>query len=356
MFGALFPHERFVRALLSFAKQEHGEELRGRHVTGDRGTVQTVGLPAFATRAACAAPGRDAANNRESPVVADPGGCHIPDPQRYGPATLVQAGGQNLLFDAGRGVTTRLYQLHIPLREVNPVFITHYHSDHINGLPDLWLSGWLGAPWAKRIIPMQVIGPKGLRELTDNLAKAYAADIRIRMADEHYPLSDVTFQPEEFDKNGIIFEKEGVKVTAFEVDHGDVIKPPYGYRVDYNGHSVLISGDTRPTENVVKYGTNVDLLIHEVCAARPEITDPQAKAVMAHHTSPQQAGTVFARANPKMAAFTHVVMISRPKVPAPSIDEVVSQARQSYAGPLVAGTDLMGFEIGANGVVVTRDH
>jgi ribonuclease Z len=284
-------------------------------------------------------------------------GSPIPDPQRFGPATLVQAGGQNLLFDAGRGVTTRLYQLKIPFREVTPVFITHYHSDHINGLPDLWLSGWLGGPWAKRTTPMRVIGPKGLRELTDNLTKAYAADIRIRMADEHYPLSGVTFEPEEFERNGVVYEKDGVKVTAFEVDHGDVIKPAYGYRVDYKGHSVLISGDTRPTENVVKYGMGVDLLIHEVCAARPEITDAQAKAVMAHHSSPQQAGTVFARAKPKMAAFTHIVLISRLNVPAPSVDEIVSQARQTYDGPLVAGTDLMSFEIDAHGVVVAdRDH
>lgn len=213
--------------------------------------------------------------------------------------------------------------------------------------------GWLGGPWAKRTSPMRIVGPKGLRELTDNLAKAYAADIRIRMADEHYPLSGVTFEAEEFGKDGVVYEKSGVKVTAFEVDHGDAIKPAYGYRVDYNGHSVLISGDTRVTENVVKYGSGVDLLIHEVCAARPEITDTQAKAVMAHHTSPQEAGTIFARAKPKMAAFTHIVLISRPGVPAPSSDDVISQARQSYDGPLVAGLDLMTFEIDDHGVVVS---
>jgi ribonuclease Z len=118
-------------------------------------------------------------------------GSPIPDPQRNGPATLVQAGGQNLLFDAGREVTTRLYQLKLPMRDVNSVFITHYHSDHVNGLPDLWLTGWLGAPWAKRTSPTRIIGPTGLKELTDNLTKAYAADIRIRMADEDYPAAGV---------------------------------------------------------------------------------------------------------------------------------------------------------------------
>jgi len=281
-------------------------------------------------------------------------GSPIPEPQRAGPATLVQAADQNLLFDAGRGVTTRLYQLKLSFRKVTPVFITHYHSDHINGLPDLWLSGWLGGLWARRTSPMQIIGPTGLRELTDNLSKAYAADIRIRIADEHYPPSGVAFKTEEFDKDGVVYENNGVKVTAFEVNHGEAIKPAYGYRIDYHGHSVVISGDTRMNENVVRYGTGVDLLVHEVCAARPELTDAQAKAVMAHHTSPREAGMVFDRAKPKLAAFTHIVLIGGPNVPAPTLDEVVSQTRQTYSGPLAVGEDLMSFDITDAGVAVSR--
>jgi ribonuclease Z len=281
-------------------------------------------------------------------------GSPIPDPQRAGPATLVQAGGRNLLFDTGRGVTTRLYQLKIPFRDVSPVFITHYHSDHVNGLPDLWLSGWLGGPWARRTSPMHIIGPTGLRELTDNLTKAYAADIRIREADEHYPPSGVAFDIEEFDKDGVVFDDHGLKVTAFEVNHGDAIKPAYGYRVDYGGHAIVISGDTRMNENVVKYGTGVDLLVHEVCAARPEVTDEQVKTVMAHHTSPREAGMVFSGARPKLAAFTHIVLIARPNVPAPTLDEVVSQTRQTYSGPLAVGEDLMSFDITDGGVSVAK--
>ena len=279
-------------------------------------------------------------------------GSPIPEPDRFGPATLVQAGAQNLLFDTGRGLTTRLYQLKVPMHDVTPTFITHYHSDHINGLPDLWLTGWLGAPWAKRTTPMQIIGPVGLLDLTANLTKAYAADIRIRMADEHYPPQGVSFDAHEFSRDGVVFEKDGVKVTAFEVDHGDEIKPAYGYRVDYHDHAVTISGDTRKNENVVRYGTGVDLLIHEVCAARPEVNDAQAKAVMAHHTSPQEAGTVFDRAKPKLAAFTHIVLIARASIAAPKIEDVIAQTRETYAGPLVVGADLMSFSIGKNGVEV----
>ncbi len=281
-------------------------------------------------------------------------GSPIPEPDRSGPATLLQAGGQTLLFDAGRGVTTRLYQLKVPMRDVTPTFITHYHSDHINGLPDLWLTGWLGAPWAKRTMPMQIIGPVGLLDITTNLTKAYAADIRIRITDEHYPPEGVSFDAHEFDKDGVVFEKDGLKVTAFEVDHGDKIKPAYGYRVDYHGHAVTISGDTRKNDNVVRYGAGVDLLIHEVCAARPEVNDAQAQAVMAHHTSPQDAGTVFDRAKPKLAAFTHIVLIARPNIPAPKLEDVIAQTRETYAGPLVVGADLMSFDIGESGIDVRQ--
>jgi ribonuclease Z len=234
------------------------------------------------------------------------------------------------------------------MRDVSPLFITHYHSDHINGFPDLWLTGWLGAPWAKRTTPMHVIGPTGLNDLTTNLEKAYAADIRIRAADEHYPLEGVAFVADEFTHGGVVFEKDGVKVTAFEVDHGDKIKPAYGYRVDFQSHSATISGDTRLNENVIKYGTGVDLLVHEVCGGRPELAnDKQAQTVMAHHTSPQEAGTVFSKAKPKLAVFTHIVIIARPNIPPLTTQELVDQTRETYSGPLQVGEDLMGFDIGS---------
>jgi ribonuclease Z len=104
-----------------------------------------------------------------------------------------------------------------------------------------------------------------------NLERAYAADIRIRTADEHYPPEGIKVIADEFTADGVVYEKDGVRVTAVEVNHGDEIKPAYGYRVDYKGRSIVISGDTRFNENVIKYGTGADILVHEVSAVRPEL-------------------------------------------------------------------------------------
>jgi ribonuclease Z len=273
-------------------------------------------------------------------------GNPVPEADRFGPATLVEAGDQKLLFDAGRGATIRLWQLKIAFNKVSPLFLTHFHSDHTVGIPDLWLTGWLGGPYGRRTMPFHVIGPTGTKELITNLQRAYAADIRIRIADEHYPPEGVNVIADEFAAEGVVYEKNGVRVTAFEVNHGDEIKPAYGYRVDYKGRSIVISGDTRFNENVIKYGTGVDVLIHEVAAVHPELLkDPQVVRVMAHHTSPQEAGTVFTRAHPKLAVYTHFTLLARPPVPAVTVAEVIAQTRETYSGPLEAGEDLMTIEL-----------
>jgi ribonuclease Z len=282
-------------------------------------------------------------------------GMPVPAVDRSGPATLVEAGDQKLLFDAGRGTVTRLFQLGVPLRTVAPLFLTHFHSDHTVGIPDLWLSGWLAGPWARRSAPFRLVGPPGTKELMENLQQAYAADIRIRVADEGLPPEGAAVAVEEFRREGIVYAQDGVQVTAFEVDHGELIKPAFGYRVDYRGLSVVLSGDTRFSENVVRHGTRADLLIHEVGAVRPELLeDPTVRRVMAHHSTPQDAGRVFSRARPRLAVYTHLVLLSRPGVPAPTEAELMAQTRETYDGPLEVGVDLMCFDIRLGEVSVWR--
>jgi ribonuclease Z len=274
-------------------------------------------------------------------------GVPIPSAERFGPCTLVEAGDQKFLIDAGRGATIRLYQLKIPIGRIDVQLLTHYHSDHVACIADVWLTGWLESHFGTRKTPYRVIGPTGARRLMENLERAYADDIRIRVADEKLPLSGIATDVAEFDRDGVVYEKNGVKVIAFEVDHGDVIKPCYGYRIEYGGRVAVFSSDTRYNQNVIKYGAGADLLVHEVAMARPELMkEAYIQRIVAHHTEPRDCGRVFAQTKPKLAAYTHLVLLASSTVPPPTLDELVAETRQTYDGPLEVGEDLMSFEIG----------
>ena len=285
-------------------------------------------------------------------------GTPIPDLDRFGPSTLVEAGNKKLLFDAGRGATIRLRQINVSkgsiMSKIDALFLTHYHSDHTLGIPDLWLTGWLGGGGRKE--PFRLIGPVGAKSLMANLESAYALDIKIRLEDEKLPPEGIATVVEEFEKDGVVYDSDGVKVIAFTVDHGAAIKPAVGYRIEYKGRAVVISGDTRYDQNVIKYGTGVDLLVHEVCVVRPELlSNPYIQRVVDHHTSPREAGQVFSLAKPKMAVYSHLVFLASDKVPRATVDDIVAGTRETYSGPLQVGEDLMSFEIGDTVIVRQRN-
>ena len=282
-------------------------------------------------------------------------GSPIPEPGRFQPVsprdrmnamTLVRAGEEVLLFDAGRGIVERLSQAGVNGRDLTSVFLTHFHSDHIVGLPDLWLTSRLTLSWGGRTKPMEVIGPTGTEAFIKNLFKAYRPDVSAR---PDQPQIDLVGH--EFDQDGTVLDRNGVRVSAFTVDHGPA-KPAVGYRIDYRGRSVLISGDTRKHENVLKHGAGVDLLLHEVLAVNPAVLQkaPKLMAIFDLHASPEQCGEVFTKAAPKLAAFTHIVLMGAPAFgvpfPAPTVQEMIGETRKAYQGPLESGVDLMTFEIG----------
>jgi ribonuclease Z len=279
-------------------------------------------------------------------------GTPTPRLDRLGPATLVEAGNEKLLFDAGRGIPIRLAQIQIPVARLDALFITHYHSDHVSGIPDVWLTGWLPAGGG-RTKPFRIIGPTGAKELMSNLERAYAADVRIRIADQKLAPAGATVVVDEFVADGVVYERGGVRVTAFEVDHGDEIKPAFGYRIDYKGRSALISGDTRFSENLIRNGMGVDLLVHAIAGAKPELLqDPVIKLILDHHTLPPQAAAVFNKTKPKLAVYTHIVQQRTASVPPPTVEEIVADTRRTYSGPLQVGEDLMSFDIAEGAVKV----
>jgi ribonuclease Z len=274
----------------------------------------------------------------------------VVDAQRLGISTLILAGDEKLLFDCGRGLTTGMARLAINPADVTKVFLTHLHSDHIVSLPELVLF-----PWASqgRAAPLKVWGPEGTRSMVNHLQQAFSFDIHIRRdVDEKLSPEGIRVIASDI-REGVVHEANGVKVSAFLVDHGPV-KPAFGYRVDYQGHSVVISGDTKPSEGLVKNSQGVDVLIHElgqskqsaVLTGPPDelmpnsrLTRRQARAIADHHTDAAEAGAVFERVRPKLAVFSHFPNI----VPA----EILRVVRQSYSGPVEFGEDLMTIEIGS---------
>jgi ribonuclease Z len=279
-------------------------------------------------------------------------GSPAPLMNRFGPGVLVEAGGKKLLIDAGRGGTQRLRQAGLALGQVDAVFLTHLHSDHVVGLPDLWLTGWLQVPYANRKGPFVVYGPVGTQAMMDGMTRAFAWDIQARIADQALKPEVIQAQVTEV-QQGVVYDKEGVKVTAFEVDHGELLKPAFGYRIDYAARSVTISGDTRFSENLIRHAEGTDLVIHQVAAVREELlASPIFKVILSHHTKPDEAGTLFSRIKPKLAVYYHFVLLGTMTVPPVTEKDVLEMTRKTYAGPLMIGEDLMAFRLDRDAVVL----
>ena len=257
---------------------------------------------------------------------------------KAGISTLVEAGGERLLFDTGRGSMQRLVQAGFPMNAVTKLFLTHLHSDHVIGVPDLMLSPWAAAP--ERKVAFEVWGPDGTRDMMRHLEQAFAFDIHMRRdVDESFSPEGIRMVAHDI-QVGKVYEKNGVTVTAFLVSHG-LVKPSYGYRVDYAGRSVALSGDTSPSDNLVAVCKGVDVLIHEAIdldVLRRLVPDKlRTEAIVKRHTTPEQAASVFTKVSPRLAVFSH----------SPGTAAIVEQTRRSYPGRVEMGEDLMVIDIGA---------
>jgi ribonuclease Z len=288
--------------------------------------------------------------NAQSPIKVILLGTGSPAPSidRFGPSILVEVGGQKLLFDCGRGAGQRLWQLKIPLGQIDALFLTHLHSDHIVGIPDVWLTGWIPAAYGRRTSPFQVFGPDGTKDMMENLVKAFSWDISTRSKEKNKVDSGALVHTTDI-KEGFIWEKNGIKVTPFTVRHAEFIESALGYRIDYAGHSVILSGDTRYSENLIRYAKGADVVIHEVAAANEHSmqTSPLINQILGFHSSPEDAAKVFEQIKPKLAVYSHFVLLSaEPSIPPPTINELTYRTKKIYKGALQIGEDLLTIEIG----------
>jgi ribonuclease Z len=175
-----------------------------------------------------------------------------------------------------------------------------------------------------------------------HLEQAYDFDIRIRLYDDRAAPEGVVILAEDMNQ-GVVFEKDGLTITAFEVDHTPV-RPAFGFRVDYGGRSLVLSGDTRVSENLIRHAQGADLLIHEVASPKSfqwaGIRPERAKSVIEHHVTPEQAGDVFAKTKPRLAVYSHIVQADA------SEQDLLPPTRRTYSGAVEVGEDLMVILVG----------
>jgi len=262
-------------------------------------------------------------------------GMPRPDPGASGPATAVVVGRHVFLVDAGSGVERQLAAAQMPINGVTALFVTHLHSDHTLGYPDLILTSWVMG----RRTPLEAYGPHGLAAMTDHVLAAWAEDIRIRTEGlEHEAPGGYRVQVHEI-APGVVYDSGGVRVTAFPVQHGSWPEA-YGYRFDTPDRSVVVSGDTRPSEDVVKAARAVDVLVHEVyaegrMAPLPNEAGDWPDYMRSFHTSDVELGRLAARIQPKLLVLTHILRRG-----ASDAELLAGIRRGGFTGPVAVGHDL----------------
>lgn len=290
-------------------------------------------------------------------------GSPMPDPTRAGPCSVVIAGRHVFVVDAGEGGARNIMLMGIPNGHVEAVFLTHLHSDHIDGLGPMLLLAWTGAG---RTSPLPVYGPAGTDRVVAGFDQAYAIDAGFRTAHHGAKVAPPSGAggkalpfalPPKGDWSPVpVFDRDGVIVTAFRVDHGPV-EPAVGYRFTYKGRSIVFSGDTSATPSIALNARGADLLIHE--ALQPRLVALMTEAlerrsrpalakitrdILTYHTSPEDAAAEAQAAGVKHLVFSHNIppMPSRIMYPA-----FLGVARQRFAGTITVGEDGMVFSLPA---------
>lgn len=287
------------------------------------------------------------------------GGPELTEERPLGAATLVEARGQRLLFDAGCGVLDGLYRAGVELtgpggsRGVTRVFLTHLHSDHIEGLPGLWMTPWflLG-----RTVPMEIWGPVGTKAMVDGMRAMYGHDVvaRVNPTARAEGLAVTVHEV----RAGVVFEEGGVRVTAIGVEHADG-DPAFGYRVETADEAVLLTGDCRLTEGLIAGGSvdegvggarRMDVVVSNVAAGTAAIEAmPRWRPVFGKLMPPEGAARLFEETRPRIAVYAHVVKKGLPGAAGDAV--IVRRTRAAgYGGPLWMGRD--GERIGISGARV----
>lgn len=263
------------------------------------------------------------------------------DPLRSGPATAIVVNDRAYLVDLGPGIVRRASaaaEKGIPslsASRLQTAFITHLHSDHTVGYPDLIFSTWV----LGRRTALQVYGPAGLADMTSHLMQAWRADIDIRTSGmEKRSRAGLEVEPHEVGP-GMVYQDANVKVTAFRNAHGELTET-FGYRFDTADRSIVVSGDTNPSEALIQHCQKCDVLIHEAYsdAYRPADVPDWLEYRSKYHTTTTQLGQLAAKANPGLLIIHHrgVGLGER----AISEEQYIAEVHRGWSGRVVVGHDL----------------
>ena len=287
------------------------------------------------------APASGVGRSKSRLILLGTGGGATPKTNRSAPAQVIVVDGASYVIDCGNGVARQMVLAGLKLASLRGVFITHHHSDHNADYGNLLLLSW-AADLASRV---DSYGPPPLAEITRLFLRMSDVDIRARIADEGRPPLQDLISVHEFSKGGLVMQDANVKVTAALVDHPSVT-PAFAYRFDCPDRSIVISGDTRPCENLVRLARGADVLVHEVMYL-PALealvaSEPNARTLREHllasHTTTEQVGAIATRAGVKTLVLSHFVPGGYPFIK----DEVWYDAvRPFFSGRLIVGQDLM---------------
>ena len=294
-------------------------------------------------------------------------GGPMPAPKASGPCVAVVAGEQLFLVDSGTNGPRNLQVLGYPLGRLSGVFLSHFHSDHIDGLGELATIRWATG---NEITPLPVYGPEGVEQVVAGFNAAYAQDFIYRNAhhsDGVAPMSaaGMTAKPFVTPANGevsIVYEGGGLVVEALRVDH-EPVSPAVGYRFSYGGRTLLISGDTSKSDNISRFAKGIDLLVHE--ALSPELigmmektakdlgNDTLAKImfdVPDYHASPREAAETARDAGVGHLLYYHVV----PPIIVPGQETLWLNGSEDIFPDLTVGYDGVSFSLPANSTEIIQ--
>ena len=268
-------------------------------------------------------------------------GTPNPNPERMGSAYLVLVDDTPYLFDFGPGVVRRVAALttnwggdfsNFDVTKLEYAFLSHIHSDHTLGLADLIITPWIMG----RDKPLKIFGPEAAKDMADHIIKAYQPDIDYRIFGTQ-PQNDKGYKTIFTSiEEGAIYKDDNISVTAFLNDHGD-LSDSYGFLVKTKDKKILISGDTGPSKNLMKYGRDIDILVHEVYSqAGFEKKEPDWKIYhKAHHTSPSELAKIANQLKPKTLVLSHILFWGSTE------EEILAEISLNYNGDIVLANDLI---------------